>query len=175
MRWVVFLRAANVGKHNRFQPRTLAKDLSAFGAINLGAVGTFIIPKDMPESALHDGICAKLPIQCDVMLCRAPDIAAFVENAARSVRSLTDADVEAFVTVLAQRPAKLPPLPICAPNVERWQVKVVRVEGSLVLSLRRQVKSNTLYPNQLIERQFGCRATTRSWNTLLKVTELLNA
>src|SRR5256885_411433 len=39
MKWVVFLRAVNVGKANRCQPASIAKDLAKFGVINIGAVG----------------------------------------------------------------------------------------------------------------------------------------
>ncbi len=53
MRWVVFLRAVNVGKANRCQPAQIAKELAKFGFVNLGAVGTFVVREDVSESVLR--------------------------------------------------------------------------------------------------------------------------
>ncbi len=39
MRWVVFLRAVNVGGTNRCQPASIAKQLAKFGDLNIGTVG----------------------------------------------------------------------------------------------------------------------------------------
>jgi len=80
MRWVVFLRAANVGKHNRFQPSVLAKQLPKFGVINVGAVGTFVIREDVDEKTLRAAIVRKLPFKCDVMICRVKEIVDLVRN-----------------------------------------------------------------------------------------------
>ena len=60
MRWVVFLRAANVGKHNRFRPSGLAKQLGKFGVINVGAVGTFVIREGVDEKTLRSAIVRNL-------------------------------------------------------------------------------------------------------------------
>jgi uncharacterized protein (DUF1697 family) len=45
MRWVVFLRAVNVGGTNHCQPALIAKQLAKFGVMNIGAVGTFVMRK----------------------------------------------------------------------------------------------------------------------------------
>ena len=45
---VVFLRAANVGGHQTFHPKTLANDLAAFRVVNIGAAGTFVV-RDNPS------------------------------------------------------------------------------------------------------------------------------
>jgi uncharacterized protein (DUF1697 family) len=37
------------------------------------------------------------------------------------------------------------------------------------------LKESALYPNQVIEKEFGVATTTRSWNTILKVAEILGA
>jgi uncharacterized protein (DUF1697 family) len=174
MRWVVFLRAVNVGKHNRFQPSVLAKELAKFGLINIGAVGTFVVREEVSEATLRNAILRKLPFRCDVMICPAKDML----DLARAV-PLTDEplgnDLRAFVTVMAKRPRRLPKLPIYAPNIDQWEVKVVRITGLCALSLWRRLKENALYPNQIIEKEFGVATTTRSWNTILKVAKILGA
>jgi len=170
MRWVVFLRAANVGRHNRFQPSVLAKELAKFGVVNLGAVGTFVVRENVSKKALHAAIVRELPFKCEVMICRAKEIVDLVGENPFKGEPIGDAP---FVTVMAKRPARLPKLPLYAPTVDKWEVKIVRITGVLALSLWRRLKQNPLYPNQVIEKQFGIATTTRNWNTILKVAKLL--
>jgi uncharacterized protein (DUF1697 family) len=172
MRWVVFLRAANVGKHNRFQPSILAKELAKFGVINVGAVGTFVVREEVGEATLRAAILRKLPFKCEVMICRAKEMVDLARTAPLTDEPLGN-DLRAFVTVMAKRPARLPKLPIYAPNTDQWEVKIVRITGMCALSLWRRLKENALYPNQVIEKEFGVATTTRSWNTILKVAKIL--
>ena len=71
MRWVVFLRAVNVGGANRCQPALIAKQLARFGVVNIGAVGTFVVRENVSESALRTAIARKLPFKCEIMICPA--------------------------------------------------------------------------------------------------------
>src|SRR6476661_11292928 len=102
MRRVVFLRGVNVGKANRCQPAVIASELSRLGVINIGAVGTFVVRKDVSESALRAAITKKLPFKCEIMICPARDIIElvstdpFAEHASRP-------DITRFVNVLAKR------------------------------------------------------------------------
>ncbi|MEY2538413.1 MAG: hypothetical protein QOG67_2153 [Verrucomicrobiota bacterium] len=172
MQWVVFLRAVNVGKHNRFQPGVLAKELSHLGFVNVGAVGTFVVRKATSASALRTALLAKLPVKCEMMICRAKVIVELVRTAPFT-GEMFDNDRRGFVTVLAKAPADMPKLPIYAPDVKNWEVKIVQINGICVVSLWRRLRENALYPNQVIEKKFALAATTRSWNTILKVGELL--
>ena len=178
MRWVVFLRAANVGKHNRFQPSVLAKQLPKFGVINVGAVGTFVIREDVDEKTLRSAIVRKLPFKCDVMICRAKEIVDLVrDNPLKNER--TDDDRRVFLTVMSKPPVSSGrqslALPFYAPTKENWEVKIVQIKGMLALSLCRRLRENPLYPNQVIEKNFGVATTTRSWNTIEKVAKILKA
>src|SRR5207249_7337338 len=74
MAWVVFLRAVNVGGANRCQPARIAKQLSRFGVVNIGAVGTFVVRENVSESALRAAIAKKLPFKCEIMICHARDL-----------------------------------------------------------------------------------------------------
>src|SRR5881394_4230319 len=65
MRWVVFLRAVNVGGANRCQPALIAKELAKFGVVNIGAVGTFVVRENVSESVLRAAIAKKLPFKCE--------------------------------------------------------------------------------------------------------------
>jgi uncharacterized protein (DUF1697 family) len=74
MRWVVFLRAVNVGGTNRCQPALIAKQLARFDIVNIGAVGTFVVREAVSESALRAAITRKLPFKCEIMICPAKEI-----------------------------------------------------------------------------------------------------
>ena|ERR1700730_3279648 len=173
MRWVVFLRAANVGKSNRFQPALLARDLAKFGVVNVGAVGTFVVSEDVAEATLRSAFASRLPFKCETMICPAKEI---LDLAKQDPFAGDRGDnIEAYVTVMAKKPTKIPKLPIYAPARERWEVQILRVVGPAVLSLRRRLKDGRLYPNQIIEKQFGVATTTRNWNTIEKVAKILQA
>jgi uncharacterized protein (DUF1697 family) len=77
---VVFLRAVNVGGANRCQPALIARQLAKFGVVNIGAVGTFVVRKDVSESALRAAIAKKLPFKCEILICPARDIIKLVRQ-----------------------------------------------------------------------------------------------
>jgi len=77
---VVFLRAVNVGGTNRCRPAVIAKQLSKFGLLNIGAVGTFVVRKDVSEAALRAALARKLPFKCEIMICPARDVIRIVSK-----------------------------------------------------------------------------------------------
>ena len=171
MAWVVFLRAVNVGGTNRCQPALIAKQLARFDIVNIGAVGTFVVRENASESALRVAFARKLPFKCEIMICPAKQIVDLSNE--NPFKGETGKDIDAHVTILAKRPAKLPKLPIYAPSVDKWEIKILRVIGTAALCLRHRLKSGRLYPNQIVEKQFGIPATTRTWNTIEKVASIL--
>jgi uncharacterized protein (DUF1697 family) len=168
---VVFLRAVNVGGANRCQPAQIAKELAKFGVVNIGAVGTFVVREDVSESALRSAIAKKLPFKCEIMICPAKQIVDLArENPFNGDRGN---DIDAHVSIMAKPPAKVPALPIYVPSKDKWEIKIARAIGPAVLSLRRKVPNGRLYPNQIVEKQFGVAATTRSWNTIGRIAKIL--
>ncbi len=176
MRWVVFLRAANVGKHNRFKPGNLVKNLPKFGLINIGAVGTFVVSENVTEAKVRAAVASKLPFKCEIMIRSATEI---LDLAARNplTDNTSDQDRRVFLTVMSKplsaSARKRLSLPVHAPNKEKWEVKIVRIDGACVLSEWRRLRQNPLYPNQVIEKQFGVATTTRTWGTIAKVVKIL--
>ena len=172
---VVFLRAVNVGGTNRCQPAQIAKQLGEFGVVNIGAVGTFVVREDVSESALRKKIAVQLAkafgVKCEIMICPAKAIIDLTRK--DPFAGERGDDIDAHVTILAKRPAKIPELPIYAPSNEKWEIKIARVVGTGVICFRRRLKDGRLYPNAVVEKQFGIAATTRSWNTIEKVGKIL--
>jgi uncharacterized protein (DUF1697 family) len=190
MRWVVFLRAVNVGGANRCQPALLAKQLAKFGVVNIGAVGTFVVRENVSESTLRNTIAKKLPFKCEIMICPARDI---IELASTDpfARQPSGSEITRFVNVLHKplcarsrsashrtsnpepQTSQLPPVPFSLPSDDDWLLKIIAIQGRFVLGLyRRRMKAITYLGK--IEKVFGVPATTRNWNTIEKVVKILN-
>jgi uncharacterized protein (DUF1697 family) len=169
---VMFLRGVNVGGHKAFQPSALAKELSDFDAVNVGAAGTFVIRKAISQAMLRAEMLRRLPVKAELMICRARDLLDLASRAPFQDHP-TDKDVTRYVSVLAKRPRTLPPLPITQPTGDNWQVKVFEVTGRFALSLHRRVARTLVYPNAVVEKKLGVSATTRNWNTIAAVCAIL--
>jgi uncharacterized protein (DUF1697 family) len=171
MRWVVFLRAVNVGKANRCQPAVIARQLSKLGVINIGAVGTFVMREDVSESAVRTAFAKKLGFKCEIMICPARDIIKLVSKDPFSEQS-SDPNITRFVNVLAKRPPSPCPLPLCLPSDDEWLLKIIAIENRLVLGLYRRHMKAISYLGK-IEKLIGVPATNRNWNTIEKVAKIL--
>ena len=183
MKWVVFLRAVNVGRANRCQPALIAKQLSKFGVVNIGAVGTFVVRENVSESALRVAIANKLPFKCEIMICPARDIIKLASkdlfaqqpsgpNITQFAQEPSDENITRFVNVLT-KPIRIPPaLPLSLPSQNDWQLKIVAIQNRFVLGLyRRQMKAISYLGK--VEKLLGVPATTRNWNTVQKVAKIL--
>jgi hypothetical protein len=107
------------------------------------------------------------------MVCGAQDVKALVNADPFSAPALHAADGQ-YISVLVTRPRRIPPLPLRAPAGPDWQVGVVAVQGRFALSVLRRTGQRLVYPNEVVERHFGVRATTRGWQTVLKVCQVLD-
>lgn len=172
MAWVVFLRGVNVGGHKAFRPSMVAKELAEFDVVNVGAAGTFVVRKSISSALLRAEFNRRLPFAADLMICRGGDVSDLGSGDPFS-GSRSDKEVSWFVSVLAKRPRTLPPLPIRHPAGDNWQVKVVGVRGMFALSLHRRVGRTLVYPNEVVERHLGVSATTRNWNTVCALCDIL--
>ena len=169
---VVFLRGVNVGGHKRFQPSLLVRELGHLGLVNIGAAGTFVVREAVGRTALRTELLRKLPFDAELMVCDGSDL---IKLAAADPfpRESVGKDVRRFVSVLAKQPRKPPPLPLDQPAGARWEVKVVGISGIFALSLWRRMGRTFLDPNGIVEKNFGVSATTRNWNTIIKIRDLL--
>src|SRR5438552_8998388 len=171
MHWVVFRRAVNVGGANRCQPAAIAKQLAKVGVVNIGAVGTFVVREDVSESALRAAFARKLPFKCEIMICPARDIFKLTSKNPFA-RQPSGANITRFVSVLHRRPRALPPLPLSLPSNKDWLLKVIAIQNRFLLGLyRRQMKAIGYLGK--IEKLLGAPATTRNWNTIEKVAQVL--
>jgi uncharacterized protein (DUF1697 family) len=174
MHWVVFLRAVNVGKANRCQPAVIASQLSRFGVINIGAVGTFVVREDVSESALRAAMAKQLPFKCEIMICPARDI---IKLASKNpfAGQPSGEKITRFVSVLAKSlPLPLPlNLPHYLPSPEDWLLNIIAIQDRFVLGVYRREMKAIGYLGK-IEKLLGVSATTRNWNTIAKIADVLS-
>jgi uncharacterized protein (DUF1697 family) len=171
MRWVVFLRAVNVGGANRCRPASIATELAKFDVVNIGAVGTFVVRANVSESALRNAIAQKLPFKCEIMICPARDIIKLASKDPFS-RQPSGPNITRFVNVLAKRLPSPLLLPLSLPSADDWLLKIIAIEDRFVLGLYRRQMKVISYLGK-IEKLLGVPATTRNWNTIEKVVKVL--
>lgn len=172
MSLVVFLRGVNVGTAKRFQPSLLAQELEHLGVSNLGAAGTFVVRGNPSQSALRAEFLRRLPFACDLMICRGRDLLNLVA-ADPFPEAEPDPDVRRFVSILTRRPASPPRLPWSFPAGDQWQLRLAGISGRFILCYWRRREGGLVEPNGIIEKHLGVRATTRNWNTILRICSQL--
>ena len=151
----------------------MAKELARFDVVNIGAVGTFVVRKDVSESALRAAIARQLPFKIEIMICPARDV---LKLAAKDpfASEPTGPNFIRFANVLHKPLRKPPPLPLCLPSASDWLAKVVAIQGRFVLGIYRREMKAIGYLGKL-EKQLGVPATNRNWNTIEKVVQVLCA
>lgn len=177
MALVVFLRGVNVGGARVFRPKLLADGLAHLGCVNVGAAGTFVVREKITETKLRDTFHQALPFETKVMICRDAELQQLVELDPFG-RAPKDKRLRRFCSVLLARPKQVPRLPWLEPDPgpTRWRVKTIGVHGRLAVGWWRTL-DGVHFPdvNQVMETGLGVSSTTRNWNTIVKISEILRA
>lgn len=172
MALVVFLRGVNVGGHRKFQPSVLAKELAHLGMASVGAAGTFVVRAAIGQKALRDELLQRLPFEPELMICPARELIDLARTAPLDEEAIPG-DARLFISVMEKQIRTLPRLPLLQPAGKEWQVKIMEVRRRFVVSLWRRRGRALLYPNEVVEKTFRIAATTRNWNTVTAVCDIL--
>jgi uncharacterized protein (DUF1697 family) len=171
MALVVFLRGINVGGHRRFRPSILARELSAYDAVNVGATGTFVVRKPGPRAKFRAELLQKLPFEAEVVLCDGRDLIRLeTENPFGAEPSRPD--IVRFVSILSKAGRVRPSLPATLPPSGEWFVRVIASNKRFVFGVYRRHMKTIGYLGQ-IDKLFGVPATTRNWNTIGAIVRIL--
>ncbi len=171
MALVVFLRGVNVGGHRTFRPSLLARELTAFDVVNVGAAGTFVVRRPGSRSAFRAALLERLPFATEAMLCDGRDLIRLSsENPFGNERSRPD--VVRFVSILARAGGVRASLPVTFPADGDWLVRVIGSEGRFVFGTYRRHMKTIRYLGQ-IDKLYDVPATTRNWNTIAAVVRVL--
>src|SRR4026207_2178756 len=115
MALVVFLRGINVGGHRRFRPSILARALSKYDVVNVGAAGTFVVRKPGSRTKFRAALVKKLPFEAEIALGVGRDlIRLMMENPVGTEPPRPD--VVRFVSILSKTGRVRPTLPITLPS-----------------------------------------------------------
>jgi uncharacterized protein (DUF1697 family) len=170
---VVFLRGVNVGGHRTFRPSMLARRLSDYGVVNVGAAGTFVVRKPGPRAKFRAALLRKLPFEAEVAICDGRDLLRLaVENPFGAEPSRPD--IVRFVSILSRAGGLRAALPVAFPPDGEWLVRVIASNNRFVFGTYRRHMKTIGYLGR-IDKLFGVPATTRNWNTILAVVRILKA
>jgi len=171
MALIAFLRGVNVGGHKTVKPTVVAKQLSEYDVVNVGAAGTFVVRRPISQSKLRAEFLKRLPFEPEIMICSARDILSLA-SLDPFAGEPSGADIVRFVSIAAKRPPA-PSLPLSLPSDRDWLVKIIGVHDRFFLGLyRRQMK--TISYLSKIEKRLGVRVTTRNWNTITAIVKLVS-
>jgi uncharacterized protein (DUF1697 family) len=171
MALIAFLRGINVGGHRTFRPSILARGLSDYDVVNVGAAGTLIIRKPGSRAKFRAELLRKLPFEAEVVLCDGRDLIRLeTENPFETEPPRPD--IVRFASILS-RPGRTPvDIPFTLPPRGQWFVRVIASKKRFIFGVYRRHMRTIGYLGQ-IEKLFGVPATTRNWNTILAVVRIL--
>lgn len=173
MALVVFLRGVNVGGHRTFRPSVLARELSDFDVVNVGAAGTFVVRQPGSQAKFRAELLRKLPFEAEVMICDGRDLIRLeMENPFEAQPSRTD--IVRFVSILSKSSRVPASMPITLPPDGEWLLRVIAARNRFAFGEYRRHMKTIGYLGQ-IDKLLGVRATTRNWNTIIAIVRILKS
>jgi len=171
MALVVFIRGVNVGGHRTFRPSVLARELSDYDVVNVGAAGTFVVRKPVSRARFRAELHRRLPFDAVIAFCDGRDLIRLaVGNPFGTEPSRPD--IVRFVSILSRANRLRASLPVTFPPNGEWLVRIIASKSQFVFGMYRRHMKTISHLGQ-IDKLFGVPATTRNWNTILTVVRLL--
>lgn len=174
MATVVLLRGANLGKR-RFSPNALAEALADLDLVNVGAAGTFVVPKRVAQATLRARVAAELPWGDPEMVLLADTEVRAALRAGEAVR--VPAGAKRFGVALPKAPATPPAFPLEALAKDgKWGMRYDALAGRVVIGVRRRFDETGSYSTKALDEAVGTdRGTMRDWPTWEKIGAALDA
>jgi uncharacterized protein (DUF1697 family) len=171
MALVVFLRGVNVGGHRSFRPSIVARELSDYDVVNIGAAGTFVVRRPGSRARFRAALTLKLPFESQIVLCDSREFLRLETENPFGTKPCPP-DVVRFVSILSKAGAVSALLPVAFPSDGEWLVRVIASHGQFVFGMYRRHMKTIGYLGQ-IDKLYGAPATTRNWNTILAILRIL--
>jgi uncharacterized protein (DUF1697 family) len=172
MALIVFLRGVNVGGHRMFRPSTLAKELSDYDVVNVGAAGTFVVFKPGSRVKFRAELLRRLPFETKMMLCHGRDLIRLVAKNPFETK-WSHPDTVRFVSITSKPGRIRTSFPITLPPNGKWLVRLIASKGQFVFGVYRRHMKTIGYLGQ-IDKLLGAPVTTRNWNTIIAIVSILN-
>jgi uncharacterized protein (DUF1697 family) len=173
MALVAFLRGVNVGGRRAFRPSIVAREMSDFGVVNVGAAGTFVVFEPGSSAKFRAALLRKLPFVPEIVLCNGRDLIRLETENPFEAESLGPGVVR-FVSILSKASGAVASLPVAFPPHGEWLVRVIARDRQFVFGVYRRHLKTISHLGQ-IDKLYGVLATTRNWNTITQVVAILKA
>lgn len=160
-----------MGGFRTFRPSILARELSDYDVVNVGAAGTFVVRKPGSRAKFRAALLRKLPFEAEVVLCDARDLIR-LETENPFAAETPPSDVVRFVSILSKAGGVRASLPVTFPSEGEWLVRVMASQGQFVFGMYRRHMKTISYLGQ-IDKLYGVPATTRNWNTIISILRIL--
>ncbi len=160
-----------MGGHRTFRPSILARELSDFDVVNVGAAGTFVVRKPGSRAQFRAALLRKLPFEAEVVLCDGRDLLR-LETEHPFGTGPARPDAVRFVSILSQPGRLRASIPITLPPGGEWFVRVIASQSRFVFGVYRRRMKTIGYLGHL-DKLFGVPATTRNWNTIMALVRIL--
>jgi uncharacterized protein (DUF1697 family) len=171
MTLIVFLRGVNVGGHKRFRPSVVARKLSDYDVVNVGAAGTFVVRRPGSRAKFRAALLRNLPFETEVVLCDGRDLIRLETDNPFGTEP-SPPDVVRFVSILSRAGGVRASLPVTFPPGGDWLVRVIASKGQFVFGMYRRHMKTITYLGQ-IDKLYRVPATTRNWNTMMAIVRIL--
>jgi uncharacterized protein (DUF1697 family) len=149
----------------------LARELSNYDVVNVGAAGTFVVRKPGSRAKFRAELLRKLPFEAEVAICDGRDlIRVAMENPFGTEPSRPD--IVRFVSILPKAGRVRPSIPLTLPPRGEWFVRVIASTNRFVFGVYRRHMKTITYLGQ-IDKLFGVPATTRNWTTINAIVRVL--
>jgi uncharacterized protein (DUF1697 family) len=170
---VAFLRAVNVGGKNTVPMSEVQRAVEALGFAavkTVGHAGNILFDGRGADagrlaSQLARGLERRLGLSCEVVVRHLDQLRALA--ATLPFGPGPEGASKRYVAFLARAPATSPRLPL---THEKEALELFALEGLDVLLWSHPSKGRHGFPNLVVEKLYGVPATTRNWNTVLKLT-----
>lgn len=149
----------------------LAKKLSDYDVVNVGAAGMFVVRKPGPRAKFRAELLRNLPFETEVVLCDGRDLLG-LETEDPFGAEASGPEIVRFVSILARAGGLRGALPVAFPPDGQWLVRVLGSKGQFVFGMYRRHMKTIGYLGQA-DKLFGVPATTRNWNTILAIVRIL--
>jgi len=168
---IVFLRGVNVGGHRTFSPKNLARQLSDYDVVNVGAAGTFVVRRPGSRAKFRAELLRRLPFETEIALCDGRDLIR-LETENPFGTEPAHPDIVRFVCILSRAGRAAADIPCCIPLEGEWFVKVIAAKKRFVFGVYRRSMKTIGYLGR-IDKLLGVPATIRNWNTILAILRIL--